>query len=460
MAEENNNPQAKSTFQRDWTKGSIVSNLLLLSWPMVVMESVYVVSQLIDMIWVGKLGSAAIAGIGIANIVLMLIMSMDMGLIVGVRAMVARYVGAGDIKGANHIAGQALIISAVWGILMMVIGFFLAELVLRLLGVDATVYREARAYMRVMFAGWVALDVWVMGLYIIQSSGDTLNPMIMEGLMRLVQIALCPFLTLGWWLFPRMGVSGTALSNLLSSVIGMVLVLLFLFSGRTRIRLTLRDFAISPGTIWRILKIGIPALTMNVQGALGNLVLTWLIAPFGTVAIAAHSIASRIQTFIYLPGMGLSMGAGVLVGQNLGAKQPRQAERSAWLAAGILEAFMVVCAGAIVLWSRQIMGVFTPEADLVALGSAFLRIAAASYLVLALSTVLQNCIAGAGDTVPNMVISIAIIWVVQMPLAYFLSKIPSLGVYGIRWAMVAAVYAGVTAYVVYFRLGRWKTRKV
>jgi putative MATE family efflux protein len=267
-------------------------------------------------------------------------------------------------------------------------------------------------------------------------------------------------MVLGWWIFPRMGVSGAALSSLLSQVIGMILILLFLFSGRTRIKLSFSDFKITPGTIWRILKIGIPALAMNVQSSLGNLVLTWFIAPFGTLAIAAHSIASRIQTFLYLPGMGLSMGAGVLVGQNLGAKQPDQAEKASWLAAGILEVFFVVCAGAILSWPRQIMDIFTPEAELVALGGTFLRIAAAGYLVMALSTVLQNCIAGAGDTVPNMIISIAIIWIVQMPLAYFLSKFPNLGVYGIRWAMVAAVYSGVIAYVVYFRLGRWKTKKI
>ena len=131
-------PVKESRFVREWTRGPIVSNLLLLSWPMVLMETLFVVSQVADMVWVGRLGPAAIAGVGVANIVVMLVMSMDMGLIVGVRAMVARHVGAGDIAGANHIAAQALILSTAWGALMMTIGLLFARTILTSFGLEAT----------------------------------------------------------------------------------------------------------------------------------------------------------------------------------------------------------------------------------------------------------------------------------------------------------------------------------
>lgn len=102
MVKTERSSQSESAFEKDWTKGSIISNLLLLSWPMVVMEALYMVGQIVDMIWVRKLGPSSIAGVGIANICVLLVMSMDIGLIIGVRAMIARYVGAGDIRGANH----------------------------------------------------------------------------------------------------------------------------------------------------------------------------------------------------------------------------------------------------------------------------------------------------------------------------------------------------------------------
>src|SRR3989337_652820 len=108
-------PGKETSLNKDWTQGPLLNNLLRLSWPMIIMESLFVVSQVVDMIWIGRLGPSAIAGVGIANIVTMLVMSMDFGLIVGVRAMVARFVGAGDMKTANHVAAQALVLSAGWG---------------------------------------------------------------------------------------------------------------------------------------------------------------------------------------------------------------------------------------------------------------------------------------------------------------------------------------------------------
>jgi Na+-driven multidrug efflux pump len=167
-----------------------------------------------------------------------------------------------------------------------------------------------------------------------------------------------------------------------------------------------------------------------------------------------------MDMFLLLPGMGLGSGAGVLVGQNLGAHQPERAERGAWLAVGFVEAFMVTCSIVILLWAENIIGVFTTEASLIQLGSTFLRIATGSYLVMALVSVLQSCNAGAGDTIPNMIINVGMIWVVQLPLAFLLSRATDLGVFGVRWAIVASTFTGAIAYVTYFRLGRWKAKKV
>ena len=418
------------------------------------------VSQIVDMIWIGRLGSCAIAGVGVANIVLLLVMSMDFGLIVGVRALVARHVGADDIRGANYIAGQAFILSVIWGALITGAGILLAEPIIRMFGVESQVVKEGTAYLRIMFAGWVALEVLVMGLYVIQSSGDTMTPLKIEFSIRVLHVTLCPFLVRGLWVFPQLGVSGAALSNVISQILGAGLGLWLLFRGHTRLRLTLRDFRFSLDIILRILKIGVPALVMTLQRSLGDLALTWFIVPFGTLAVAAHSLASRVDMFLFMPGTGLGSGAGVLVGQNLGAHQPERAERGAWLAVGFVEVFMVACSIVILLWAENIMGIFTTETSLIHLGSIFLRIATASYLVLALVLVLQSCIAGAGDTVPNMIINVGMIWGVQLPLAFLLPRVTGLGIFGVRWAIVASTFAGTIAYVTYFRLGRWKTKKV
>ncbi len=453
-------PQEAAFFKRDWTKGPILTNLLLISWPMVVMELLYMVSQIVDMVWVGRLGSVAIAGVGVANIILMIVMAMDFGLVMGMRAMIARFTGAGDTRGASNVAGQAILLGVVWGLLITVLGIFLAEPALRWFGVEAAVVAEGAAYMRVMFAGWIVMELLVMCLFSIQASGDTMTPMVLEACIRAIHVAVCPVLVFGWWIFPALGVRGAALSNIIVHSLGVIVLFIILFRGYSRLRLVMGDFRPVFGVVWRILKIGIPALIMNLQKALGDVVLTWLIVPFGTVAVAAHSLNCRLEMLFMAIAMGLGGGAGVLIGQNLGAAQLERAKRSGWFAVGVSEVFMVAFGVAILLWAEQIMGIFTTEPELVEMGSVFLRIAVAGYLLMGMVFVLQSGIAGAGDTLTAMIVSIGMTWVVMVPLAFFLPGVADLGVYGVRWAIVGGAFVGAMALILYFLKGRWKAKKV
>ena len=121
---------------------------------------------------------------------------------------------------------------------------------------------------------------------------------------------------------------------------------------------------------------------------------------------------------------GFGMGAGVLVGQNLGARQPERAERNAWMAVGILEAVMIVCSGAILLWADSIIGIFTTDPELIEIGGTFIRIAAAAFVTIGFISVLQSCIASAGDTVPNMIIAIIEIEFMEIPVINNPAKTP------------------------------------
>ena len=452
--------QDEPVIEMDLTKGSIIRNLLLLSWPMVLVEALFMIGQIVDMIWIGRLGPSAIAGVGLANICILVLMSMDIGLIMGVRAIISRNTGSGDMRGVNIIAGQAIILGASWGILVGVTGILMVKPVFGLFGAEAEVTREGVAYLRIFFAGWVAIGILVMGMYSMQATGDSKTPMIIELLIRSVHLVICPFLVFGWSIFPTLGVAGAAAGNVIAHSLGVVIVLFLLFSGRTRIKLTLSDFRPRFDIFQRILKVGIPALVMHAQKSFGDMILAWIIVPFGTLAVAAHSLVLRVEMIFIAIGIGLGGGAGVMAGQNLGANQPKRAEKSGWQAVGLMEVIMVVSSVAILLNAESIIGVFTSEIDLVELGAVFLRIATVGYLGFGLVLVFQDCIASIGDTVPAMVVSIAIIWVILLPLAYFLPGIINLGVYGVRWAIVTSMIFGALLYLIYFMMGRWKTKKV
>ena len=122
--------------------------------------------------------------------------------------------------------------------------------------------------------------------------------------------------------------------------------------------------------------------------------------------------------------------------------------------------FMIICSVVLLLWSENIIALFNVEPNLVQIGAIFLKIAVAGFLGMSIVYVLQSCISGSGDTIPPMLITLTMLWVVQLPLAYILSRYTDLGVYGVRWAIAIGTVIGAIAFIIYFWGGRWKRKKV
>ena len=453
-------PGRGTRFDRDWTQGSIARNLLRLSWPMIVAMSVNMLGPTIDMIWVGKLGSTSVAAVGVAGLAMQFVMALMMGLTTGVRAVIARFVGAHDMSGANHAAQQAFVISAAFAGVVALIGVIFPELFLALMGVEADVAAQGAEYIRIVFFGLVFMSFGIVSGGIMQASGDSLTPMKISIVSRLFHVALCPFLIFGWWIFPQMGVSGAALTNAISGGLGVSVGLWILFSGRTRLHPTLKGFRIDLPMLWRMVRVGFPASITQMQWTLTELVVMWLVVPFGTIALAAHTINQRVMMILIMPGAGLGQAAGILAGQNLGAGQPARAERTGWIGTGIMTVIAVVCSVVILIWAEEIARIFGTETELIGIASDFLRISAVGFVMIGLNIVLQQTLAGAGDTTVLMVLGLVTVCGIQIPLAYFLSQITDFGVYGIRWALVIGGVLGGIILPVYFRLGRWKRKKV
>ncbi|MFC1991263.1 MATE family efflux transporter [Chloroflexota bacterium] len=452
--------ERRAAFDKDWTKGNIFHNLLLLAWPMMVGGSFNMMGPTIDMIWVGKLGTAAMAGVGVSGMAVMVVNSLRMGLQTGTRAMIARYVGAGDEQGANHVAQQAFVISAAFSTLMAVIGIFLAEPILVLLGVEADVVVQGAAYMRIVFVGSIAMSFRMMSESVMQASGDSVSPMKITVIFRLFHVALCPFLVFGWWIFPRMGVSGAATTNVVSQGLGAAIGLWILFSGRTRLQLSLKDFRLDGNIIWRMIKVGIPASVAGAERSFANLMLMWFVVPFGTAAVAAQSLAQRLDMFIHMPTMGMGQASGVLAGQNLGAGEPGRAEKTSWQAAAFVTVIMTIVSILIWFGAEYVIRIFNTEPELVKITGSFMRIQIVGYMVFGMVIILSQSLNGVGDTIVPMLTTLITMWGIQVPLAYVLPRTTNLGVYGVRWAIVTSTVARAAIYVTYFKLGRWKCKQV
>ena len=292
---------------RDWTQDSIVRSLWSLSWPAIITQILFVLGVVIDIVFVARLGAAPTAGVGIAGVVVTVVVAGILGLGTGVRAMVARFVGAGDIEKAQHAAQQALLVSAIYGGVFAVIGFFLARPIMGLFGAQPEVVAQGANYLRIWALAWIPLSLYTMNFSIMQASGDTVSPMRIIVLTRALHVLLDPLLIFGWWIFPRLGVGGAALTSVITLSLAMLLTLVVLSNGRSRLRLTLRRFHVDFDAIKRLSRIGAPASIMGVQRSLSNLILAWFMVPFGTAAVAAHSLIQRMDLLLMMITAGLGI---------------------------------------------------------------------------------------------------------------------------------------------------------
>ncbi len=268
----------ESAVKRDWTQGSIVGNLWSLSWPMLISSTVNTLGPTIDMIWVGKLGSNSIAGVGVSGLAVQVANSLVQGMFTGTMAMVARLIGARDERTAVRVAQQAFVVAAMFSLIMAITGIFLADEILLLLRVHPDVIAEGASYMRIQFVGMVTMSAVQVAQSIMQASGDTRTPLKISLGYRFFHIALCPALIFGWGIFPQLGVRGAALSNVIAQGAGGAVAIWVLLNGRTRLRLTFKNFSFDRNLIWRTVKIGIPSSISSVERNFAGLILVWFIA--------------------------------------------------------------------------------------------------------------------------------------------------------------------------------------
>lgn len=450
----------KNLKTRDWTRGSLSANLWGLAWPVIISSTVMTMGPIIDTIWIGRLGSVQMAGVGVATIIVMLVNSLVMGLFTGLRALVARFYGAGDTRNANHAAQQGIVIGAAFSLVVAAIGLFFADSILQVWHLEPDVVAYGASYMRISLVAVFTMSFGMMSQNTMQASGDTRTPMVVSVVTRLLHLALCPALIFGLSFFPKLGVQGAALSSAITQGLAGVIGLWVLFSGKTRLRLTLKGFSLDGNMIWRMVKIGVPASLNGLHMNLGNVVFMWFISPFGTLAVASHHLVARVDTIVVMPAMGLGTAAGILAAQNLGAGQPKRAEKTAWLAITWFTGAYLVLSVLGLIFVDHIVRIFNSEPELVSLASNFLKIQIASYLLTGIGAIFMNVLNSVGDTLRAMLIDMANLWGVRIVLAYLLPKVTNLGVYGVRWAIVVDAVSSFIVFIIYFKAGRWKRKKV
>jgi putative MATE family efflux protein len=447
-------PKTKPANQHDITRGSLVHNIWHLARLVILSQFLFMLPGVYDAVWLGKLGSEAQAAAGLAMSVRITMISVLMALSGASGAVVARYVGAKDQESANLAVLQAVILMIVASGTLGLIGMIFAESLMRLAGADAAVLPLAVRYARILFAGLIAMEM-------VPSVGGMLNaagaPHVQLGMMlwSMGTILVAEPLLVNW-----LGLEGAVLALVGSNTVGMLWGLGLLVAGRAPVHIDVHDLRLDFPMMSRILRIALPAILQRGAPNLAMSLLMRLISSYGAATLAAWVVVQRIFGFAQIPSTGLSGVAPAMVGQNLGAGQSQRAERAVSLIARAVAGIMVVVLGCLALFAPQVMTLFSNDAASVSIGGHIIRVLSLGYLAFTFNFVFDMAQGGAGDTVSPMVINLVALWIVQIPLAYLLSRPFGLGAEGIWFALVIGWFVQGALMIWRYRQGHWKLKQV
>ena len=441
---------------RDLTQGGIRGHLWYLGWPQVAEGFLGVIDQVADLVWAGRLGFHAIAGLGAAQAYLSTIMMARMGLDSSMRSMIARAIGARRISYANHVLLQSLTLTSALALLMITVGVLLTEPLLRVIGLSDAAIEQGVGYMRVQLVAMACLSYHRLFGGALQASGDSITPLKAALASRAIHIALSPLLIFGWLGLPALGLVGAAYARLAAEVLGTAMTYWALARGdRSRLRLRFREYKIDLPLIWGLVRQGVPASVTNMQRGVSQLVVVGVAAQFGDIALAAFALARRAENVVNQSARGMGRAAGALAGQNLGAgntQRARSAVRWAMLFGLSLTGPFIAL---LIVFSDATAGFFNTDPDFISTASQWLIIAAIGYISMSPVQIFTQAFNTSGSTFAPMVITVATMWAFEIPLTFILANFTPLGQFGIPAAIVGGMSLRLVAFTWYYFKGNW-----
>jgi putative MATE family efflux protein len=406
---------------------------------------------------VGALGPIALAATGVATQIFYVGMVVASGLAVGATALVARAIGAGDKEAADRATAFAVMAAIALSIPLLIVTFYLDAPLLHLLGADATIVAQGGLVLRVLAFGIPGTMVMMAATGAMQGAGDTRPGLVIGIGVNVVNVILDYAFIFGKLGAPEMGLAGAAAATSVAFGLGGIAFLVLLWRGSRPVALGKGAFTGALREIRRLTRIGAPAALEQFVLSLGFTAYLILILRFGAEALAAHQIGLRVQSFAFMPGFGFSAAAAALVGQGLGRGEPHEAEADGWAAMGM--GLLVMTVVSLPMWflAEPLARLFTSDPGSLRLGTLWVRTIIVAIPAIALHFSAAGALRGAGDTRWPLLVSFCGLWLVRIPLAFFLGITLGLGMIGVWAAYVIEYYARAIVTVWRFARGSWKS---
>jgi len=446
--------------RHDYTAGNIGRAIFLLAVPMVlemIMEGLFAVA---DVFWVGRLGSDAVATVGLTETMMIIVYTVGIGLSISGAAYVARRVGEKNHDGAARGAVQAIILGGAVSMVMAAAGAIFAPQLLALMGASPAVIASGTGFTRMMLGGSSTAFL----LFIINSAfrgaGDAAVAMRVLWLANWINIVLGPLFIFGIGPFPKLGVLGAAVATTIGRGTGVVFALTRLARGSGHLAVKRKHLAVEWTTIWFLARMSVNATVQFTVSTVSWIGLVRVMAGFGSVAMAGYTISVRLMMLALMPAWGLSSAGATMVGQALGAQNPDRAEEAVKTAARYNVMFLGAVGVLFLIGAPWLIAAFTGDAEVQHVATFGLRTMALGFPMFALGMCYSQAFNGAGDTWTPTWINLGVFWMFEIPLAWVLAKYTAAEWRAIFIAVAIAYSVLAVVSRALFARGRWRTRRV
>ena len=384
----------------------------------------YMIIGVVDIAVVGRLGASPLAAVSLgAEIFFSLVLFLE-ALAIGANVLVAQAKGAGNHYQMRSYTAHTIVMALVLGFILQALGLFYTQDIIGLFAVEPAVAQQANDYLYITFLIAPFALLMYMTNAVFRGLGRTDIPMVISVIVNIVNVAGDFLLVYGLAGFPKMGVAGAAAATAVAHVLGCVLALTAILFGFGGIRPRWREFIqLKLKHFKDILALGIPSMVEQFFYITSNLLSIYLLVYLGTISFATHQLAVTVESISFMPGIGIAIAATTLVGQSVGARDPKSAQRAAQ---GCIELSLVIMgffALVFALVPSWIAGLFTNDVDIIPLAEVVIRVAALEQLTIAFTTVASGILKGSGNTRTPMLISLAFTWFFRLPLMYVMVKI-------------------------------------
>ncbi len=447
--------------EKSASENNIFKSLIILAIPIVFSNIMQTLYQLIDTFWVGRLGSKAVAAITATYPILFLMLSLGGGFAIAGTILVTQFKGNNNIKEMNRVSSQLIFYVFIISSSIAVTGYYGSPFFIKIMGVEEEIYLSAVSYLRLSFIGGMFVFVFMVFQSVSQGVGVAKPPALIVFFTVILNMVLDPLLIFGYKFIPATGIKGAAIATIISQFIASSIGIAMLFKGSTGIKINFSNFKPDLALFKKILILGIPVSIEYSSRAVIMLLITAIAASFGTLSLAAYGVGIRIFSIVVIVCVGLSTATSALVGQNMGAGKTYRAEKTAKFS--FLTAFSFFSAIGIIffIFSKNIAKIFFPsDYAAIELTSCFIKILSLGFGFTAVQISLNGTFRGSGNTIISMSLTILSMWILRLPLAYFLSHYIFNSVTGVWVAFPVSNVITAIAGIILFLKGSWKTKKI